>query len=139
MFGGFCMGKIRKQKAEAARIYSLPADYIRQSRYTAFLQSRRTDRVMLCWYIGDETGRLAGVYQSQTEKHQIVDLYNFVGDGSFKLDETVRFVTWDQLLYRLKKTPEQYCTGYLPYFMGITNNYPGQGGKCKILKFEKVA
>ena len=74
------MGKIRKQKTEAARIYSLPADYLRQSRYTAFLQSRRTDRVMLCWYIGDETGLLAGVYQSQSEKYPIVDLYNFVGE-----------------------------------------------------------
>jgi len=126
----------RKPKADAARIYSLPADYIRRSRYTAFLESERIGRKLLCWYTGHETGRLYGVYQSPSYEHPVADAYIIAGDGSLEYDEHVPYEEWDELLESLRKATELHCTGYLPYFMGLTDSQPGCG---KVIPFENVA
>lgn len=132
------MGKVQKQSG-AAKVYSLPADYLRRCRYTEFLEKRSKGRILICWYIGADTGRLIGVYWQPSEAYPEMDGYIIAEDDSLQFDESAEYYNWDELLVQLRRAPEQFCADYLPYCMGVISNPPGRKDKGKIIPFRKAA
>jgi hypothetical protein len=132
------MGKIQKQKADAARIYNLPADYVKRCRYTAFLQARSEGRKLICWYIGPDTGRLIGAYCWLNTEYPEAEIFAIKEDGSLAFDDYAKYETWDELQSTIRRAPELYCTDYMPYFMGV-GNLPGWKSYGKVIPFIKVA
>ena len=116
-----------------AEIYYLPTDYIRRSRYTSFLKNQSRDRILICWYIGPDTGRLFGVYWDSNRNEAVIYAY-VIKDGAFEYNNFYQ-VDWLDLQDKIKKTPDLYCTEYMAYFMSW-GNYPGkQKDSGKIIPF----
>jgi len=132
------MGKIQKQKEAAAKVYSLPADYLRRQRYTEFLQKRSDGRTLICWYIGPETGRLLGVYCSEQMESPEVDAYNIGERGVLMFDDAKIRVGWNKLLDWLRIAPESCCTEFMGYFMGF-GRLPGRKDCGKVIPFRHIA
>jgi len=119
---------------ESVVVYTLPEDYVRRCRYTAFLNRHRGGRHMLGWYIGPESGRLFGVYISPTDEYPETDGYNIKNDGALHFWETVPFDDWDLLNRRIRQSPEVHVTENMAYFMGLGTAPPCRQ-EAKILPF----
>jgi len=134
------MARVKNKKATTAKVYSLPADYLRRSRYTAFLQ-KQSNNVLICWYIGPETGRLFGVYWSSSggQEHLKFIAYKISDKGSFKYDDHDEYDNLDELLSLLRKKPEAYYTEHMNYIVCGIGNPPKKKACCKIIPFSKTA
>jgi hypothetical protein len=76
--------------------------------------------MLICWYIGHETGRLIGVFWKEGDEHPQFLAFNIAGDGALLLDDEGEFYTWDMLFDRLRQSPKNY---YAPSMAYVFNGY----------------
>jgi hypothetical protein len=118
-------------------VYKIPAQYLRQKRWTNILGISDDDRLLACWYIGPETGRLIGAYVSSKDRDTIQYYAYNIREG--QLEFSCRgFLTIDELFDRLRNSPEVYCTDVMPWVIGIQKNPPGRVAGGTIVPFPGV-
>jgi len=135
-------------KKTQQKLLYLPDDYSRKSLFTVYLQKRRRKDILICWYIGNETGRLFGIYWNRQTKETTLKAYDIKKDGLFEHYITLQVVhaneqpkseycIWGEIQDRLRKSPEVYCTEYMEFYLGIGID-PSMGNYGKVIPFPKV-
>jgi hypothetical protein len=123
----------KTKKKTKPEIISLSEDYIIRNRYTRFLfdegKRHEGNRMLICWYIGNETGRLVGAYWKEGEQVPRALAYNIAENGLSFFRESA-FNTWDELFYRLRLSPKAYRTPSMAHvFSDCVNSVPRDNGK----------
>jgi len=130
----------RKTKKSQPEIIKLPEEYILKNRYTKFLldegKRRMPERMLLCWYIGQKTGRLLGAYWNPNDEHPYILAYNIKGEHLF-FDDRTKIDTWDNLFSYLRQSPKSHYTPSMAYVFSACAD-ADQRDKGKIIQFPKA-
>ena len=119
-------------------IIKLPEEYVLINKYTLFLYNEGKsclgeDYMLICWYIGNISGRLIGVYWKEKEEAPWFLTYENAGNGTLSLYHKMRFKTWSELFYCFWLSPKSY---YAPSMAHVFNSRILAPCSCgKIIQF----
>jgi len=124
-----------KKKKTLPEALNLPEDYILRNRYTQFLLDEGKyyymgKRMLICWYIGPETGRLIGMFWREGEEVPCFLAYNIRENGILSYNNKGVLDAWGDLFDNIRLSPKSYYTPSMAYvFSGCINSAPRDNGK----------
>jgi hypothetical protein len=124
---------VKTKRKNRAEIINLPEEYILRTRYTQFLHDRGKlykGRMLICWYIGPESGRLMGVFWKEGEEVPWFMAFNIAKNGALSFDDEGDFPTWGELFDLMRRSPKNCYLPSMAYvFSGCVNSVPRDYGK----------